>query len=381
VLVTGASGFVGARLVERLALESNATPRVLVRSIGRAAPLSRLPIEIAVGDLRDSRAVEAAVRGCTVVIHCARGTHGTLAERRDVDVEGARNILEASVHAGVNRVVHTSTIAVYRVPESGFVDEGLPYGDDRDPYAEAKREAERLALRYARHLPVVVVQPTVVYGPGAGIHGRDVIEELSTTRIPLINAGRGVCNALYVDDLVTALLLAATKERALGERFLISGAEHPTWGQFYDAFERMLGVRRTVELTEREALKHWKRSSRREWLLPRALQAVRSDSALRTDLLATKEGVLVRRVAERVLPAAYFAPERWVDRDGEPTRAELPLAAFKPQVVHTLASTAHVRIDKARELLGYEPAFDFDRGMSLTEAWARWEGLIPQNDQ
>ena len=120
MLVTGASGFVGARLVERLALESNATPRVLVRSIGRAAPLSRLPIEIAVGDLRDSRAVEAAVRGCTVVIHCARGTHGTLAERRDVDVEGARNILEASVHAGVDRVVHTSTIAVYRVPDSGF---------------------------------------------------------------------------------------------------------------------------------------------------------------------------------------------------------------------------------------------------------------------
>lgn len=380
MLVTGASGFVGARLVERLALESNAIPRVLVRSIGRAARLSRLPIEIAVGDVRDRNAVDAAVRDCSIVVHCARGTHGTLDERRAVDVEGARNIFESSIHARVARVVHTSTVAVYGVPDSGFVEEGRPYGDDGDPYAEAKREAERVALHYAKQLPVVVVQPTVVYGPGAGVHGRDVIEELSATRIPLINGGRGICNALYIDDLITALLLAATEDRAPGERFLISGAEHPTWQQFYEAFESMLGVRRTVEMSEREALEHWKRSSRRDWLMPRALKAVRGDSALRTDLLATKEGVLIRGIAGRVLPAAYFAPERWVDRDGEPTESDPPLAAFKPQVIRTLASTARVRIDKARELLGYEPTFDFARGIGLTEAWARWEGLIPQTD-
>ena len=165
MLVTGASGFVGARLVERLALESNAIPRVLVRSIGRAARLSRLPIEIAVGDVRDRNAVDAAVRDCSIVVHCARGTHGTLDERRAVDVEGARNIFESSIHARVARVVHTSTVAVYGVPDSGFVEEGRPYGDDGDPYAEAKREAERVALHYAKQLPVVVVQPTVVYGP------------------------------------------------------------------------------------------------------------------------------------------------------------------------------------------------------------------------
>jgi nucleoside-diphosphate-sugar epimerase len=83
-------------------------------------------------------------------------------------------------------------------------------------------------------------------------------------------------------------------------------------------------------------------------------------------------------VAERVLPEAYFAPERWAERDGEPNGSgEPPLAAFKPDVIRTLASTARVRIDKARDLLGYEPAFGFEEGMRLTEAWARWEGLIP----
>jgi nucleoside-diphosphate-sugar epimerase len=382
VLVTGASGFVGARLVERLALECGATPRVLVRTIARAAPLSRLPIEIALGDLRDSGAIDEAVAECSLVFHCARGTHGTLAERRSVDVDGARNVLEASLRAGVARVVHTSTYVVYNVPREGVVDETLPYGKDRDPYSEAKREAERIVLRYAPRLSVVVIQPTVVYGPGAGVHGRDVLEELRSTRIPLVNEGRGVCNALYIDDLVSALLLAATGERAVGERFLISGAEHPTWQDFYGAFERMLGVRRTAVMTEHEALAHWKRSSRRGWLLPEAGKAVRGDSVLRSRLLATKEGVLIRRVAERVMPAAYFAPERWLDRDGEPTgTADPPLAAFKPEVIRTLVSTARVRIDKARELLGYEPAFGFEQGMRLTEAWARWERLIPPADQ
>ena len=151
-----------------------------------------------------------------------------------------------------------------------------------------------------------------------------MIEELSATRIPLINGGRGICNALYIDDLITALLLAATEDRAPGERFLISGAEHPTWQQFYEAFESMLGVRRTVEMSEREALEHWKRSSRRDWLMPRALKAVRGDSALRTDLLATKEGVLIRGIAGRVLPPRTSRPSGgWIVTASRPSQTLL----------------------------------------------------------
>jgi nucleoside-diphosphate-sugar epimerase len=354
-----------------------------VRAVGRAAALSRLPVEIAIADVRDREAMEAAVLGCDVLFHCARGTDGSLRDRRLTDVEGTRNVLDASLRQRVGRVVHVSTVVVYELPAAGELDERAPYSRDRDPYAAAKREAEQLAREYARLLPVTVVQPTNVYGPHAGVYGRDIIEELRSTRIPLVNGGTGICNAVYVDDLVDAMLLAATGERAPGETFLVSGPEHPTWAEFYAAFERMLGVERTVPMSEREAIEHWRRSTRRPWLARQAIAAVRGDPDLRAELLATREGAVVRRVAERVLPASFFAPERWVDRrrTAPPQPSEPPLAAFKPQLVHYLASRAQVRIDKARALLGYEPRFGLDAGMRLTEAWARWAGLLPADDR
>jgi nucleoside-diphosphate-sugar epimerase len=376
VLVTGASGFVGGRLVERLVLECGADVRALVRTVGRAALLSRLPIEIVVGDVLDRAAVGRAAAGCDVVFHCARGIDGTSKERRAVDLDGTKNLIDASIDSGVGRFVHTSTIVVYDVPSSGSFDENAPPSRTRETYAAAKRAAERLVLDHASRLEVTVVQPTVVYGPRAGVYGRDIIEELRGTRIPLIDGGRGVCNALYVDDLVTAIQLAATGPRAPGERFLISGPEHPTWAEFFGAFERMLDVRHTVAMTQQEALAHWRRTRRRPWLVPEALRTIRGDTGLRDRLLATREGALLRSAAQRVLPASVLAPEKWVDgADRDEPATEPPLAAFKPDVIDFLASRAEVRIDKARELLGYRPVFGLADGMRLTEAWAQWEGL------
>jgi nucleoside-diphosphate-sugar epimerase len=379
VLVTGASGFIGARLAERLVVECKATVRVTVRAVARAAALSRLPVEIAVADIRDASAVDAAVAGCSVVFHCARGIDGSLSDRRATDVDGTRNLVEAAIRHAAARFVHTSTFVVYDLPRTGDVDERTPRAGGGDPYADAKRAGEELVLAQVQRLPATVVQPTVVYGPFAGVYGRDILEELSSSRIPLIDGGAGICNAVYVDDVVSAMLLAATSDRAVGEAFLISGPGYPTWAQFYGEFERMLGVHRTVAISEREAIAQWKRSSRRPWLLPTAVRAVRSERDLRAELLATREGVVIRRVAERVLPPSFFAPERWVARrlEAHDPLAEPPLAAFKPQLVRFLASTARVRTDKARGLLGFTPSFGLADGMRLTEAWARWEGLLP----
>jgi nucleoside-diphosphate-sugar epimerase len=370
----------GGRLAERLAAQAGVRVRVLVRRVMGAARLARYPVEVVIGDLAGPATIAAAMEGCDLVFNCAKGTGADAAARRAVDVEAVQHVVEAAARNGA-RVVHVSTMAVYHLPRDGAVDESAPPAPPGDSYSDAKLAGERLALALgaSRKVPVTVIQPTVVYGPHAGVHGADILEELRTSRVILVDGGSGICNAVYVDDVVTALLLAAISDQAVGERFLISGPEHPTWRQFFAAFEAMLGVQRTIPLSEAEALALWRASRRRPWLLTEALRAVREDQGLRRRLLATREGSLMRRVAERVLPKSVMAPGRWTqDPKRRPAASqELPIGPLRPWLVHYLASKARIRIDKARERLGYDPVFGLSEGMRLTGEWARWAGLVP----
>jgi nucleoside-diphosphate-sugar epimerase len=378
VLVVGASGFLGGRLAERLVVEHGAQVRVLIRRVASATRLARLPVEIVPGDVLDPESVSRAAEGCTVLFNCAKGTGGDSARRRATDVDGVRHLIDAS-GAGT-RLVQVSSLAVYDLPVDGDVTERTPDAAPGDAYADAKLAGERLALELggARGIPVTVVQPTVVYGPFATVHGSDILDELRSGRMILVNGGQGICNAVYVDDAVTALLLAATSPRAPGERFLISGAQHPTWADFFGGFARMLGAEdRLVPMSASEAHARWAASRRRPWLASEALTLLRRDRSVRKRLLATREGLWLRSLAERLAPGRVRAAERWAEPAArvDAAAAEPPLGPMRPWLVDYLAKRARVRIDKARELLGYRPEFSLGAGLALTESWARWAGL------
>lgn len=380
VLVIGASGFLGGRLAERLVLEQGAEVRVLIRRVASATRLARLPVEVVAGDILDPIAVGRASEGCAVLFNCAKGTGGDAARRRATDVDGVRHLVDAAAGAGA-RLVQVSSLAVYDLPRDGDVTEQTGDAPPGDPYADAKLAGERLALELGRSrgVPVTVVQPTVVYGPFATVHGSDILEELRTGRMILVDGGRGICNAVYVDDAVSALLLAATAPRAPGERFLISGAEHPTWAEFFGGFARMLGAEdRLVPMSSAEAQTLWRDSRRPPWLAGEAMALFRRDKALRKRLLGTREGRWLRNLAERLAPGRLRAAEQWAEpRDpAGQAPADLPLGPMRPWLVDYLGKQARVRIDKARELLGYRPEFNLQAGLALTEAWARWSGLV-----
>ena len=368
-------------------MERGARVRALSRTVARTAWISRYPVEIVVGDVRDPDCLKRASEGCDIVFHCAYGNSGSEADRREVNVEGTRNVLNAAMGADVRRIVYLSTLMVYGATSDGVLDENAPRRYFGNVYSDSKLDAERLAVEYAqrRNAPVVILQPTAVYGPFASPWTINVLRNLTTGRVILVNGGDGLCNAVYLDDLVDAMFLAATRRAIAGDAFLISGETPVPWRTFYEYYERMVGARRTISMSASEALEDWERRHRKPRSLVTELPDVlRRDADLRQRVAGARELLLLRRLARRLVPAglrrtvkarvlARPAPEGPVTRGDD----DLPVHPLSPHMVTFLRTRTRVSIAKAKQLLGYQPHFDLPAGMRLTEEWAGWAGYLP----
>nr|MBA2668337.1 hypothetical protein [Trueperaceae bacterium] len=182
------------------------------------------------------------------------------------------------------------------------------------------------------------------------------------------------------------MLLCALRDAAQGEAFLVSGGERVTWREFYAAFERMLGRSATVSMTSAEANAHYAASQRRRFALPELVGLVRDDAAVRARLARTRDVGALYSALKPLASSPLLAPLVARLRPPARTKVKPPRAAaaapgrispVHPKQVDFLAAETVVRIEKARRLLGFEPAFDFARGIDMTERWARWANLIP----
>ena len=310
VAVTGASGFIGGRVVERLVLETGAEVRALVRGYGRAARLSVLPQErltFRAVDLDAPQSLRKALHGCDLVVHCAFGSQGEVDDRWRTTVEGTANLLAAAKLAGVERLVHLSTVDVYDTSGLTRFDETAPaLGEDADDreYEQQKAAAERLVLAAHGDGPeTVVLQPGVVYGPWGGqwtvaqlTRPAEEFEELAVT-----GAG-GACNAVYVDDVVDAVLAALAEPGVAGRKFLVGGPDEPGWGEFFDRLRGVRGLPAPYGTSADGAVPDWEQ----------ALYAspARMDAALAARLLAVPRTSLdegMTRTAEWARWAGYGA--------------------------------------------------------------------------
>jgi nucleoside-diphosphate-sugar epimerase len=195
-LVTGASGFIGGRLAERLATEEGVRVRAMVRSTQKAGHLRKLPLEIVQGDLLDPQSLNKAVEGCDLVFHCAalvRET-GVKKEFYQTNVEGTENILKAAVHAGVKKFIHMSSVAVYGLNPPDGADENIPYQPCGYLYCDTKITSEEIvwACHRDRKLPVVVIRPAPVYGPHSKQWTMLPIKMIKSGKMMLINDGTGL---------------------------------------------------------------------------------------------------------------------------------------------------------------------------------------------
>jgi nucleoside-diphosphate-sugar epimerase len=357
VLVTGGTGFIGGRLVEKLVLDRGESVRVLLRSYARATRVARFDVELVKADLADTARLADAMRGCDVVFHCAHDFVDA-----DRNVEAAQAIARECLRAGVRRLVYLSSAAVYEPLPDGIVDESTPAQPVGWSYKDTKIRVEQELMRSAveEGLSVAILQPTIVYGPFGSFWTEQPVSWLRSSRVVLPDGGEGLCNAVYVDDVVDAMLLSSTAELDGGERVLISAARPVTWREYFAAFERALGVRAVVCMPDA------KLPASAEWSRGRRLR-----TALRHEPVATATRAAVKAATSALPPARQPAFARRLLGGSRPWRFVLPDDYLRA----LYGARATVSVEKARRVLGYEPAFDFERGMDLTALFIAWANL------
>ena len=387
-LVTGGTGFIGGRLLERLVLQCGAEVRAIVRNYTNAARMARYPVEMIAGDVADPAVVARAAEGCDIIFHCAYGNSGDSDRQREVTLGGTQNVLEAALKGGgKTRVVNLSTITVYGAVADGDLTEDMPRVYPGDAYSDSKLDAEKACIDYAQmhSLPVSVLQPAMVFGPAGPAWTLRILNDLMNAKVILVDGGSGWCNAVYVDDVVSAMLLAGVKDEALGEVFLVAADKPVTWKQFYNRHEQVLGIDSTVEMSMAEAEALWNSNmapSGPKSLFRETVDIIREQSSLRWRVQETTEVAALLRMAGAVTPwrVKNYLKQRVVGEAEEeaPVEEVAPeerqIMRQPPGLLKMNAGKVHVRIEKARRLLGYEPEFDFASGMVLTEQWAHWAG-------
>jgi len=243
VLVTGASGFIGGQLAERLLREDGAR---VVGTGRRFLNETALQGEALVrADLRDAATRASLCAGKQIVFHLAAwaGQGSDTTEAHAVNVEATRALAEAAARAGVQRFILVSTAAAYGLPDTDDVDELVPLATSQgDLYGRTKALGEQAALEVASRtgLALTIVRPGMVYGPGSKTWTVGMLRLLQKGVPMLFGDGSGHAFPVFIDDLLAMLRLAATHPQAPGEAFNASGPS-VTWAQFLGYYARMSG--------------------------------------------------------------------------------------------------------------------------------------------
>jgi nucleoside-diphosphate-sugar epimerase len=318
VLVTGAAGFVGSWLVERLTTAAGARVRALIQPGQCPAWLTGRRVEVVAGDVRDRAQLGEVAAGCDVVFHLAAWIDDPpdAGVAWATNVDGTQNLLD--VARGAERFVYVSSIMVYRPVQRGVVGEDHAFArwhPRLEPYGATKIAAERRAFEaYQRTaLPVTVVRPSNVYGPRAGTWVARGLRRMQAGQPILIGDGRGLANPVFVENLVDGIILAARHPAAVGEAYNLSDGVALTWREFYARYAELIGV------------------------------APRSTPVSANYLLA-----LARMLRGRLT-------------------GQVP--SLTPNLIRHIVGEAEYSIDKARRDIGYEPRVDFDVGMRRVQDW------------
>ena len=317
VFITGANGFIGRALARRY------------RELGSTVCGIDLRADpawgVAAADMLEPASWRSMLPGCDLLIHTAALVSNTASmdQAWHVNVLGTRGVVAAAADAGVRRVVHLSSVAAFGFEHRVEVDETTPLRTINHPYVDTKISSEHTVLMAhgSGTIEATIIRPGDVYGPGSRPWVVLPLAMIRGGRFLLPAHGEGLFSPVYIDDLVSGIVLAADSPAGAGQVFILTGTEQPTCNTYFGHIARMAGKKR----------------------LPAASSAI-------ANLCADAIG----------------GTARLLGRESELGR----------NTMRMLARTAGYSIAKARSTLGYEPAVNLATGMARVEAWCRERKLI-----
>ncbi|HVB20417.1 MAG TPA: NAD-dependent epimerase/dehydratase family protein [Ktedonobacteraceae bacterium] len=324
VLVTGAAGFLGGHLVDML-VERGDEVRALVRLVEDTSHLSTLHgVEIVQGDLTDSASLKRAVEGvqCVYNVAAKTGPWGLEDVYRAVNVQGLAELIHASMDAGVQRIVHTSSITVYGHHLHGIVTEEDPFHAEDNPYSRTKIAGEKLIVNLVKDegAPVVIVRPGWIYGPRDMASFGRFVSLVESGKGFIIGSGKNIVPAVYVRDVAQGLIKAGdANATVIGQAYTITDDRRVTQAQYLNMIADCLQVPHV---------------------------------SLHLPYSVLYSGGRVAELTWRALGRRNAAPP--------------PVTTYG---VTLLGGNQLFSIDKARKQLGYTPEYDIQRGVAEGVQW------------
>jgi len=350
--VVGASGFVGNRAVEMLH-EDGLTVCPIVRQATSLQRFTQMGLDGYTANAFDQAALETAFQGCEVVIHSVLGSAGLI--RGSV-----APAYRAAQKAGVRRLIYLSSMIVHTSAPAPGTTESTPPIEHQPgfPTHVAKIEAERrlLRMRQKGSVEVVIFRPGIVFGPRSRWIS-ELADQLQQGTAYLINDGQGVCNTVYIDNLIHGMRLAMSAPEADGEAFFVGDREQVNWMDFYRPFAHAFGIH--LDQIHRLAPPYFDHGQRQKWTTTiRESEIVQKALALvPEDFKRQMKGILPSRNTSPIEIAPVMPEKR------EPIVSEM--MAILQQSQYKLP------FEKATKLLGYEPIVSFDEGCHHSIEWLK----------
>ncbi len=391
VLITGASGFIGSRLVQTLVSQGDVEVRALLHRPSSGVTISHLDVETVYGDICDPIFVKQCLQGIDMVVHLAYQNQPAKPGMKNATVEGTKVIANCSSVAGISHFVHISTLGVFSYNPPENVNENTPMRFSGDSYCDDKIKAERAVCSAWKTKPgFTILRLANVFGPFSGPWIVRLIDYLKNKRPFMVDDGQQTFSLLYVDNAVAGILYALRQERPKNQVYHLSDeistvrnfvTEVAAWIPQSDIkslspsqYRQLFSWRKKNSIRREEMKQFLFGSESKKWLFrvlqfPLLMESIawwlahipRSwRNALRRKIIGSGNRAAKRPSNEEKSALVKLDGRMFLDRS----------------LYELLSSNLAFKHDKASRELGYTPVVPHREAMENTRKWCEWANLL-----